>query len=375
MSTAGLLAAVAVVVSWITTRLLSRNGGTLGLDVPNHRSLHDEEVTRTGGIGILVGAGAVIVLERALGAGAVTATRELAIILLSATAIAVVFVIDDLRGLPILFRLFVQFVLATGVVMAAGLWQVAVLGLEPSWLTGTLAVLGVVWVMNLYNFMDGMDGFAGGMTVAGFGVLAALGFRGGETSLALASLAVAAGALGFLPHNWPKARIFMGDGGSVTIGFLAAAFSLWGTVRGVFSLWVPLLAFSPFILDATWTLLKRAAKGEKVWLAHREHLYQRLVLSGWSQPRTLALEYGMMVVAAAAALLFDFVGAGAQLAIEGAVVAGFLGLMVFVRKRGSLEDAAASSELGELLERTAPREEPMDLPGRASGGGKRAVSA
>jgi UDP-N-acetylmuramyl pentapeptide phosphotransferase/UDP-N-acetylglucosamine-1-phosphate transferase len=172
----------------------------------------------------------------------------------------------------------------------------------PAGLSLTLTALFVVWMINLYNFMDGMDGLAGGMTVFGFGALAVLGWRGGDPSFASAAAVTAAAAGGFLTSNFPPARIFLGDVGSSSLGLLAAGLSLIGTQRGLFPLWVAWLAFSPFIVDATWTLLRRLHAGERVWQAHRSHHYQRLVLAGWSHRKTLLRSWVLMAGCAATAV-------------------------------------------------------------------------
>ena len=153
----------------------------------------------------------------------------------------------------------------------------------------------------LYNFMDGMDGFAGGMAVIGFTTLAWLGRA--DVGFSAFCLVVAASSAGFLLHNFPPAKIFLGDSGSTTLGFLAAACSLWGSQAGLFPFWTALLIFSPFIVDATVTLLRRLWHGEPVWKAHRSHYYQRLVLLGWGHRRTVLVEYALMLACAASALL------------------------------------------------------------------------
>jgi UDP-N-acetylmuramyl pentapeptide phosphotransferase/UDP-N-acetylglucosamine-1-phosphate transferase len=170
--------------------------------------------------------------------------------------------------------------------------------------TAALALTGlyVVWSINLYNFMDGMDGFAGGMAVFGFGALAVLGWQGGDPTFAAAAAITAAAAGGFLTSNFPPARIFLGDTGSSTLGLLAAGLSLLGVQRGLFPLWVAWLAFSPFIVDATWTLLRRLGRGERLWEAHRSHHYQRLVLAGWGHRKTLLRSYVLMAACAATAV-------------------------------------------------------------------------
>jgi UDP-N-acetylmuramyl pentapeptide phosphotransferase/UDP-N-acetylglucosamine-1-phosphate transferase len=156
-------------------------------------------------------------------------------------------------------------------------------------------------MINLYNFMDGMDGFAGGMAVIGFSTLAWLGRA--DAGFAAVCLTVAAASAGFLIHNFPPAKIFLGDTGSTTLGFLAAACSLWGSKADLFPFWVALLVFSPFIVDATVTLLRRLLRGEKVWEAHRKHYYQRLVLLGWGHRRTVLVEYALMLACAGSAEL------------------------------------------------------------------------
>ena len=163
----------------------------------------------------------------------------------------------------------------------------------------------MAWIVNLYNFMDGMDGFAGGMTVIGFTTLAALCASRGAAELAAMSLAVAASALGFLLFNFPPARIFMGDLGSSLLGYLCAVAMLSAESSASIPLWISALVFSPFIVDASVTLARRTLAGERPWRAHRDHFYQRLVRLGWGHRKTVVCEYGLMLacaVSAAAAL-------------------------------------------------------------------------
>jgi UDP-N-acetylmuramyl pentapeptide phosphotransferase/UDP-N-acetylglucosamine-1-phosphate transferase len=150
-------------------------------------------------------------------------------------------------------------------------------------------------MLNLYNFMDGMDGIAGGMAVFGFGTFAVFGLLAGATLFSVLNLIIAAAALGFLVFNFPPARIFMGDVGSSTLGLLAAALSLWGVRDGIFPFWIALLVFSPFIVDATVTLLRRLWRRERIWHAHKTHYYQRLVQAGWGHRKTVLLEYAIML--------------------------------------------------------------------------------
>jgi UDP-N-acetylmuramyl pentapeptide phosphotransferase/UDP-N-acetylglucosamine-1-phosphate transferase len=152
-----------------------------------------------------------------------------------------------------------------------------------------LAVL-LVWSANLYNFMDGADGLAGGMTFIGFGILAYAFFVSGCHLEAMACLIIGASGLGFLLFNFYPARIFMGDNGSIPIGFLAGWFSIWGYFHSAWPVSFPILVFFPFLADATLTLLRRVMRGEAFWRAHREHGYQRLIQMGWSH-RQVSLAY------------------------------------------------------------------------------------
>jgi len=201
---------------------------------------------------------------------------------------------DDLAGLPSGLRL------ATHVGAAA--IGVAILSGTDNLLMFVVLVLAAAWITNLYNFMDGADGLAGGMTVVGFGTYAIAAYGAGAPALALVCVSLSAAAVAFLMHNWHPARIFLGDVGSVPLGFLAATLGLAGWREGAWPLWFPLLVFSPFIVDATFTLARRLAIGERVWRAHRDHYYQRMVRMGFGHRRSAAIEYALMIVSAGAAL-------------------------------------------------------------------------
>lgn len=226
-----------------------------------------------------------------------------------ALLIGVVSFWDDRVGLPPSLRFGVQGVTTVGVVGGAGLKvhavTVPILGtMSLGWAAVPLTILFLMWMINLYNFMDGMDGFAGGMTILGFGFLSYLAWKGGHQFLAALSLFITGAAGGFLFHNMPPARIFMGDVGSISLGFLAGTLAVGGVHDGLFDIWVPVLIFSPFLVDATVTLFRRLLRGEKVWQAHREHYYQRLVLAGWGHRKTVLVEYCVMIACGINALLY-----------------------------------------------------------------------
>jgi UDP-N-acetylmuramyl pentapeptide phosphotransferase/UDP-N-acetylglucosamine-1-phosphate transferase len=196
-----------------------------------------------------------------------------------------------------------------------------------------LLILGLVWMTNLYNFMDGSDGLAGGMTTFGFGAYAIAAGLQGHAPLMMLALCTAAAAAGFLLFNFPPARIFIGDVGSVPLGLLAGAVGLMGWRAGIWPLIFPLVVFAPFVVDATVTLLKRVFRRERIWKAHREHYYQRLILSGWTHRRLAIAEYAVMLICAISGLAIVFVSHAGQVFAVAALGLVFLCLMLLVDRR------------------------------------------
>lgn len=327
---------VSFVICFLVLRWLLR--GQLAkttLDQPNHRSLHSTPTPRIGGLGVLagvLGGGAMVAW---LGADLPTQLPALLFVLLA--LLGGFCFLDDRRGLSAALRLPIH-------LLVAAVWVVAArkVGVDDtvSWpvLLGLALALG--WMMNLYNFMDGTNGLAGGMAVFGFGTYGAVAALAGQPELATLAFVVAAAALAFLIFNFDPARVFLGDVGSIPLGFLAGAVGLWGWQATAWPAWFPLLVFSPFIVDATVTLLRRALRGEKVWQAHHDHAYQHLIRSGWSHRRLALAAYLLMAGCALSALILRFsdrpwVTAG--LALWGLIYAGML-LAVEYRWRLSRDD-------------------------------------
>ena len=292
-----LLTGLSAITSLVLVYLLSRPDSPLTIpDEPNARSLHSVPVSRTGGLGILAG----ILL-----AGGLLIARQgypvyLVALFVGILLIASISLVDDKRGVSVRYRLAVHALAAVLFIhygFYVGIVKLPFFSLElPTWLAFLFSFLLILWGINLFNFMDGMDGFAGGMALVGFSSFSLLGMKADAPDFALLA-AIVAGANGaFLLFNFPPARIFMGDAGSSVQGFLMAAMMLWADAAGIFPLWIGVLIFAPFIVDATLTLLRRTLRGERIWLAHRSHLYQRLVLSGWGHRRTVLTEYGLMLI-------------------------------------------------------------------------------
>jgi Fuc2NAc and GlcNAc transferase len=205
--------------------------------------------------------------------------------------LAVVGWLDDKYSISSLVRLLVQ--------LAVSLW---LLGF--SWLKFSLgdvglfaiAMVAMVWMMNLYNFMDGSNGMAGFQGVFAGVMMAVFLQSGGESAMALLALAVAAACAGFLPLNFPRARVFMGDVASVPLGFIFAAVAVYGIQAGALSWQVFFLLMSVFIVDATMTLLARVIRREQWYTAHAQHIYQRLIAQGWSHRQVLLVYQAINVV-------------------------------------------------------------------------------
>ncbi|MHB1565378.1 MAG: MraY family glycosyltransferase [Acidiferrobacter sp.] len=286
----GIVAMLAYGLAWL---LIHPRNPWRALDVPNTRSLHASVVPRGGGLAIL-GATAVG-LSRFAG----TLSMSTVLILAALLAVTTTSGIDDQKSLPVSVRLGVQLAAAALVVGGGAVsWPSLVapgVVLDMGWAGALIAVAFLVWYMNLYNFMDGMDGFAGGMTVVGFGALALLAWGHHDDAYALVAATISAAGLGFTVTNFPPARLFMGDVGSVPLGFLAGVMTLVGVRHGDFPLWAAGLVFSPFSVDATVTLVTRIIAGENPARAHRRHYYQRLVMRGWGHRRTVLAEYGLML--------------------------------------------------------------------------------
>ncbi|NYH22312.1 MraY family glycosyltransferase [Paraburkholderia bryophila] len=252
----------------------------LATDVPNDRSLHTRPTPRVGGWGIIP-----VVVVAVLFVGPTLRVAAGCAVFLAALS-----QFDDRHGLPARVR-FAAHLAAVALLVWAHPAQV------PIWALVAMSFL-LLWLVNLYNFMDGADGLAGGMTLFGF-----LGYAVGASvavhplpELTLASAAVAGAAAGFLIFNFHPARIFLGDAGSIPLGFLAGAFGYWGWSDGVWPVWFPALIFSPFICDASVTLLRRLIRGERIWQAHREHYYQRMVQYGLGHSNTAKIWYIVMII-------------------------------------------------------------------------------
>lgn len=286
-----LCAALGATITAVAQHVLAARGI---LDRPNERSLHSHLVVRGAGISMsVVWVSAAFVASLALG----RPEGSLALVVM-AGGLSVLGLVDDIRHLSPLLRLVVELAVCAAA-MSGGLAPEAVT------LPGGVAVhLGVaavplwtVWtvlVINLFNFMDGIDGLAATQTLISAVALGIIGVALHLTLVSVLGIALAGVAAGFLPFNWNPAHCFMGDAGSYLCAGALAGVWLLGQKEGVSLLILGFPAIG-FFLDAVVTLFLRALRGQRLWLPHRSHLYQRLVLRGWPQP-SVTLSYAALAV-------------------------------------------------------------------------------
>lgn len=278
------------------------------LDVPNERSSHVVPTPRGGGIAILCGFLAGISLIHLIGDVTPIRTRYFIGFLASAFIVAAVSIVDDYRTITPKAKLAIQLVamsaaLGSGLVIDE-LHFPGIGSVQMGWWGFPLSFLWILGLTNAYNFMDGLDGIAGGTAVIASAFFCLIAFQQGSVFIYLASLVLCAASLGFLVFNLPPARIFMGDVGSTFLGFTFAVMAIIAARydRSHTSLFVvPLLMFH-FIFDTVFTFLRRLAGGESVLWAHRTHLYQLLNRSGLSHGKVTAVYSGMAVLQGLAAL-------------------------------------------------------------------------
>ena len=290
------------VAGWALTGLVLRYALHRNvLDVPNHRSAHVQPTPRGGGAAI---AAVLLAGLAGLAAAGVLPVKVAAALGGGGILIAGIGWLDDHGGVRARNRFFVH--------LAAAVWALAWLGGLPRLSVGTgylalgrmgwiIGALGIVWATNLYNFMDGIDGIAGGIAVAAGAIGGGLLLASGNPGLASVAVLTAGAAAGFLAWNWPPARIFMGDVGSGLLGFVFAVIALASERGGSVPLLAWVLLLGVFVVDATSTLLRRMARRERWAEPHREHAYQRALRVGHTHRQVSTAAVGITLVLGALA--------------------------------------------------------------------------
>ncbi|MFJ2482998.1 glycosyltransferase family 4 protein [Pseudomonas sp. NPDC087598] len=265
----------AVAASFTMTAVIRRYAITRSLlDIPNARSSHTLPTPRGGGLAI------VVVFLIAIGVMSLQSAISLPVLcaLLGAGGlVAIIGFMDDHGHIAARWRLFAHFVAAIWVVFwLGGLPQMVIFGhaVNFAWAGSVLAAVYLVWMLNLYNFMDGIDGIASVQAICACLGCSLLYCLGELPHLMWVPLMLAFSVIGFLFWNFPPARIFMGDAGSGFIGIVLGGLSLQAAHADQRWFWVWLILLGVFIVDATFTLLRRLMRGDKVYEAHRSHAYQ-----------------------------------------------------------------------------------------------------
>jgi Fuc2NAc and GlcNAc transferase len=258
------------------------------VDIPNERSSHSVAIPHGGGIAIAVtwfiGISYLYYFQKV--------DSSLYMALLMGVILSAVSYLDDLYRLSVKLRLLVQICVAgSGLYLLGGLNDINLffLSVDNSIVTNIFAFLMILWFINLYNFLDGIDGYAGSealfLGVAGFILFGNSIF-----------MVLVASVLGFLVWNWHKAKIFMGDVGSTLLGYNIAIFTIYYSNQDAVNLWVWIILFEIFWFDATLTLYKRYRNGERLSQAHNKHAYQRLVQSGWSHSKVVVFSIMVNII-------------------------------------------------------------------------------
>lgn len=277
----------ALVTMLLTTLILISKFGKEMPDASKDSSTHDAPLPHIGGVALMAGL---------LAGWALMLASLMWWLVLPLIGLFIVSLLDDIRGLSVKQCLSAHLAAAVILVVGSGVF------VQHGLFAALLLIPLTVWMINLYDFMDGSDGLAGGMSLFGFSMYGVAALIAHDDTQAMLNFTVGAASLGFLYNNFHPAKVFMGDAGSAPLGFLAAGMGLWGWQQGYWTAWFPLLVFSPFIVDASVTQIKRTLRGAKITEAHREHYYQRAIEMGWSQSSVALIEYALMLGAGATAL-------------------------------------------------------------------------
>ena len=302
--------AVLLASYWLTAWLLRLPLARRLLDRPNSRSSHSIPTPRGGGLSIVAALTGGVVVLTALG---MLPLRLSVVLTLGGLSVAAVGFWDDVRSAPVSVRILVHLLAAALAVRLLGGESVLHLGriaVDLGIVGPIAAVVAIAWVLNLFNFMDGIDGIAASEAACIlFGAGALELCVAGATPRDAAPLFVAGAAcLGFLRWNWPPAAIFMGDVGSGYVGYVIAVLALHSSRTGALGIFAWLILGGVFFVDASLTLLRRLLRGEAVYQAHRSHAYQWLARRWGSHARVtsavIVIDLAWLLPCAAAAVWF-----------------------------------------------------------------------
>jgi Fuc2NAc and GlcNAc transferase len=330
-----LIAVASFLLGFPVAKILARLGA---VDQPNARSSHLKPVVRGGGIAMAGGAFLLVFCGLPLQWGVTS------VMLSAALGIGVVSFYDDIKSVGAAIRFGCHSMAAiaalvalhfSGLGLGLGSQGISFPVMALMWLLGFLWIVGYT---NAFNFMDGINGLAAGQAiVTGFGMALLSVVVSGQWSVVsspiLWSLAIASAALGFLPHNFPRARMFMGDVGSAPLGFCLALLTLWLALAAGAWMLIPLvLLHANFVLDTGITLVRRILRGERWYDAHREHFYQRLIRSGKSHPFVTGLEMALQCLVLGLMVFYLHASVPIRAGLVAAVVLIWLAFFAFCER-------------------------------------------
>jgi Fuc2NAc and GlcNAc transferase len=270
---------LAVVVTWAVKNYAQRAGI---VDSPNERSSHSMDTPRGGGVGIVLPMLIALIIMLLSGSHE---RHMLMVLLFAVILLAIVGWLDDRYELHFGLRIMAQILIGVVVLSVIGSFdylEIAGYTIPLAFVAPVITLLWFLWMTNLYNFMDGIDGIAAGQGAVAGCFLGIWFTIHDDHVMALFSYVIMAASSGFLVWNWAPARVFMGDVGSLTLGGVFALMALVANKLHQIPFGAFVLLFGVFLADATVTLITRILQGKIFWQAHREHLYQRAVIAGWS---------------------------------------------------------------------------------------------
>lgn len=260
------------------------------LDIPNERSSHKQPIPRGAGITFFISFNLILAL---LIQQDILTMKYTFPVFLGGPVIMLLGYWDDLSSIPAAVRLTVHLFVSLFIfiLISSGFSKEVEISFLPAWpwLTTAFCILFIAWFINLYNFMDGCDGLATSVGMVGSGLISLLSYLSGHEDLAIIYLILAYSLAGFLVFNWHPAKVFMGDAGAYFLGYVFGALALVSKMYYDSSLYIHLIVFGLFVVDATWTLARRAWRGERVFNAHRQHAFQKLIKMGWGHARVTSL--------------------------------------------------------------------------------------
>ncbi|MEK4634143.1 glycosyltransferase family 4 protein [Bacillus sp. 4A_MP3] len=284
---------VSVLTVLIITPLIKKLAIKVGaVDKPNHRKIHSKTMPRMGGLAIFIG-----VIVGVVCSGIYHETKMTAIIV-GAFVIIFLGIIDDRYQLSAKVKFIIQ--LAVGImIVSTGLkmefFSVPFLSerIELGWLSYPLTVLWIVGITNAMNFIDGLDGLAAGLSVIGLSTIAFMAFTGGKVLILSLSLVVIGSTLGFLVYNFHPAKIFMGDTGSLFLGYVISILSLLGLYKSVtlFSIVIPIIILGVPIFDTTFAVIRRIINNQPFYTPDKSHIHHRLIAYGLSHRMSVVIIY------------------------------------------------------------------------------------